>query len=164
MNWEVIGQEIENANIKVVGVGGAGGNAVKHMIENNIEGVEFICANTDTQALSQINCATTIGPSERGGGGQWEVAGGGSAGKKMARAWSSTATKEAPCARLASASRPCCASRSISSRKHPCHAGLAAQSSPSAWPACACRCRRSAWLRSSSSCCACSLASSFIGF
>ena len=59
MNWEVIGQEIENANIKVVGVGGAGGNAVKHMIENNIEGVEFICANTDTQALSQINCATT---------------------------------------------------------------------------------------------------------
>ena len=60
MNWEVIGQEIENANIKVVGVGGAGGNAVKHMIENNIEGVEFICANTDTQALSQINCATTI--------------------------------------------------------------------------------------------------------
>ena len=37
MNWEVIGQEIENANIKVVGVGGAGGNAVKHMIENNIE-------------------------------------------------------------------------------------------------------------------------------
>ena len=40
MNWEVIGQEIENANIKVVGVGGAGGNAVKHMIENNIEGVD----------------------------------------------------------------------------------------------------------------------------
>ena len=36
MNWEVIGQEIENANIKVVGVGGAGGNAVKHMIENNL--------------------------------------------------------------------------------------------------------------------------------
>ena len=52
MNFEVIGQEVENAKIKVVGVGGAGGNAVIHMINHNIEGVDFICANTDTQALS----------------------------------------------------------------------------------------------------------------
>jgi cell division protein FtsZ len=39
------------ANIKVVGVGGGGGNAVKHMISSNVTGVEFICANTDVQVL-----------------------------------------------------------------------------------------------------------------
>ena len=60
MNWEVIGQEIENAKIKVVGVGGAGGNAVIHMINHNIEGVDFICANTDTQALSEANGAISL--------------------------------------------------------------------------------------------------------
>ena len=37
--------------IKVIGVGGGGGNAVKHMLESGIEGVEYICANTDAQAL-----------------------------------------------------------------------------------------------------------------
>jgi cell division protein FtsZ len=41
MNFEVIGQEVENAKIKVVGVGGAGGNAVIHMINHNIEGSRF---------------------------------------------------------------------------------------------------------------------------
>lgn len=40
-----------NANIIVVGVGGGGGNAVEHMVAENIDGVEFICANTDAQAL-----------------------------------------------------------------------------------------------------------------
>ncbi len=40
-----------NAIIKVVGVGGGGGNAVEHMVAENIDGVEFICANTDAQAL-----------------------------------------------------------------------------------------------------------------
>ena len=55
MNFEVIGQAVENAKIKVVGVGGAGGNAVIHMINHNIEGVDFICANTDTQALSMAD-------------------------------------------------------------------------------------------------------------
>jgi cell division protein FtsZ len=44
----------------VVGVGGGGGNAVKHMIENNVEGVEFICANTDSQALSDIQSRTVL--------------------------------------------------------------------------------------------------------
>jgi cell division protein FtsZ len=39
--------------IKVVGVGGAGGNAVQHMINKGVSGVEFICANTDAQALRQ---------------------------------------------------------------------------------------------------------------
>ncbi|RBO81991.1 cell division protein FtsZ [Marinomonas aquiplantarum] len=41
----------DNAVIKVVGVGGGGGNAVRHMLENQLEGVEFICANTDSKAL-----------------------------------------------------------------------------------------------------------------
>ena len=39
------------ANIKVIGVGGGGGNAVQNMIESNLKGVTFICANTDAQAL-----------------------------------------------------------------------------------------------------------------
>ena len=39
------------AVIKVVGVGGGGGNAVEHMVRSNVDGVEFICANTDAQAL-----------------------------------------------------------------------------------------------------------------
>ncbi|NCX75298.1 MAG: cell division protein FtsZ [Proteobacteria bacterium] len=60
MNFEVIGQAVENAKIKVVGVGGAGGNAVIHMINHNIEGVDFICANTDTQALSMADGAITL--------------------------------------------------------------------------------------------------------
>ena len=60
MNFEVIEQEIENAKIKVVGVGGGGGNAVLHMINHNIAGVDFICANTDTQALSATKNAITL--------------------------------------------------------------------------------------------------------
>ena len=42
MNFEVIEQEIENAKIKVVGVGGGGGNAVLHMINHNIAGVDSV--------------------------------------------------------------------------------------------------------------------------
>lgn len=49
-----------SAVIKVIGVGGGGGNAVKHMIESQIKGVEFICANTDRQALTGIDNATII--------------------------------------------------------------------------------------------------------
>jgi cell division protein FtsZ len=41
----------DNAVIKVIGVGGGGGNAVRYMLENRLEGVEFICANTDSKAL-----------------------------------------------------------------------------------------------------------------
>ena len=44
-----------NAVIKVVGVGGGGGNALEHMVAENIDGVEFICANTDAQALGKSN-------------------------------------------------------------------------------------------------------------
>lgn len=49
-----------NAVIKVVGVGGGGGNAVEHMLAENIDGVEFICANTDAQALRASNAKVHI--------------------------------------------------------------------------------------------------------
>lgn len=52
------------AKIRVIGVGGAGGNAVNRMVEENIKGVEFIAANTDMQALnmSQANTRLQLGP------------------------------------------------------------------------------------------------------
>lgn len=48
---ELLGSQLENAVIKVIGVGGGGGNALEHMVHESIDGVEFICANTDAQAL-----------------------------------------------------------------------------------------------------------------
>src|SRR5215467_6982930 len=53
MAFEILETETLGTVIKVVGVGGAGGNAVEHMIRRNVQGVEFICANTDHQALSR---------------------------------------------------------------------------------------------------------------
>jgi cell division protein FtsZ len=50
----------QNATIKVMGVGGGGGNAVQHMVESGIEGVEFLCVNTDVQALKHMSSKTTI--------------------------------------------------------------------------------------------------------
>lgn len=50
----------QNARIKVIGVGGGGNNAVNRMIEEGIEGVEFIAANTDAQALRQSNAGVTM--------------------------------------------------------------------------------------------------------
>ncbi len=50
----------QNAVIKVVGVGGGGGNAIEHMMTGAIEGVEFICANTDAQALKKSSANTLI--------------------------------------------------------------------------------------------------------
>lgn len=49
-----------NAKIKVVGIGGGGGNAIEHMMSENIEGVEFICANTDAQALGKSSARTVL--------------------------------------------------------------------------------------------------------
>ena len=49
-----------NAQIKVIGIGGGGGNAIEHMIQENIEGVEFICANTDAQALNRSSAKHVI--------------------------------------------------------------------------------------------------------
>ncbi|NNG12007.1 MAG: cell division protein FtsZ [Halobacteria archaeon] len=50
----------QNAVIKVIGVGGGGGNAVQHMVEANIDGVDFVCANTDAQALKNMSARTTL--------------------------------------------------------------------------------------------------------
>ena len=50
----------QNAVIKVVGIGGGGGNAIQHMMVGHIEGVEFICANTDAQALKNSSANTII--------------------------------------------------------------------------------------------------------
>jgi cell division protein FtsZ len=67
--FELMDAYSQNAVIKVLGVGGGGGNAVSHMVESGIEGVDFICANTDAQALKstlvktslQIGCNITKG-------------------------------------------------------------------------------------------------------
>ncbi|MFW5330929.1 cell division protein FtsZ [Hydrogenophaga sp. ZJX-1] len=62
MSIEMI--EVEEFNqgtqIKVIGVGGGGGNAVEHMITRGVQGVEFICANTDAQALARSATSRTI--------------------------------------------------------------------------------------------------------
>ena len=67
--FELMDAHSSSAIIKVIGVGGGGGNAVAHMVETGIEGVDFICANTDSQALKgsrvrtslQIGCNITKG-------------------------------------------------------------------------------------------------------
>jgi len=60
MNWEIIEENAGLAKIKVIGVGGAGGNAVIHMMEHDIQGPDFICANTDAQALDRAQGATIL--------------------------------------------------------------------------------------------------------
>jgi len=60
MNWEIIEENAGLAKIKVIGVGGAGGNAVIHMINHEIQGAEFICANTDSQALDRAMGSTIL--------------------------------------------------------------------------------------------------------
>ncbi|MGR9107023.1 MAG: cell division protein FtsZ [Gammaproteobacteria bacterium] len=60
MKFELMDSYGQNAVIKVVGIGGGGGNAVNHMVNTNIDGVEFICANTDAQALKNISAKTII--------------------------------------------------------------------------------------------------------
>jgi cell division protein FtsZ len=49
-----------SAVIKVIGIGGGGGNAVEHMVQESIEGVEFVCANTDAQALKGSGARTAL--------------------------------------------------------------------------------------------------------
>lgn len=58
--FELIDNLPQNAVIKVVGVGGGGGNALQHMVINNVEGVDFICANTDAQALKNMTARTVL--------------------------------------------------------------------------------------------------------
>ena len=67
--FELMDAHSQSAVIKVIGVGGGGGNAVSHMVDSGIEGVDFICTNTDSQALKgsrvrtslQIGCSITKG-------------------------------------------------------------------------------------------------------
>lgn len=58
--FELLDTSQQNAVIKVVGIGGGGGNAIEHMMAGHIEGVEFICANTDSQALKNSSANTII--------------------------------------------------------------------------------------------------------
>jgi len=58
--FELVDNIPQSAVIKVIGVGGGGGNAVHHMINNQVDGVDFICANTDSQALSNLKAKTVL--------------------------------------------------------------------------------------------------------
>ena len=58
--FELMDTQTQTAVIKVIGVGGGGGNAVNHMAAANIEGVDFICANTDAQALENATVKTIL--------------------------------------------------------------------------------------------------------
>lgn len=58
--FELMEDHKEEAVIKVIGVGGGGGNAVEHMVSQTIEGVEFITANTDSQALRNSSATVTL--------------------------------------------------------------------------------------------------------
>ena len=61
MDFDMIETEVQDGTIiKVVGVGGAGGNAVQHMISRGVQGVEFICMNTDAQALKRSSASRVL--------------------------------------------------------------------------------------------------------
>ena len=60
MPFELVDNPTRSAVIKVIGVGGGGGNAVKHMITSGVQGVDFIAANTDSQALGTLQGPTTL--------------------------------------------------------------------------------------------------------
>ncbi|EAT10942.1 cell division protein FtsZ [Oceanobacter sp. RED65] len=58
--FELVDEPQHHAVIKVVGVGGGGGNAVEHMVTNDVNGVDFICANTDSQALKNMSARSVL--------------------------------------------------------------------------------------------------------
>ena len=58
--FEIVDSAPQSAVIKVIGVGGGGGNAVQHMVANDVEGVDFIAANTDAQALKALDARTLL--------------------------------------------------------------------------------------------------------
>ena len=76
MPIEMIEEFDQGTQIKVIGVGGGGGNAVEHMIAQGVQGVDFICANTDAQALNRSNARSLVqlGTSGLGAGSKPEVA------------------------------------------------------------------------------------------
>jgi hypothetical protein len=90
----------QGTQIKVIGVGGGGGNAVEHMIGRNVQGVEFICANTDAQALARSSAHKHIqlGSSGLGAGSKPEK------GRDAARRPRSRSARRSP-------ARTCCSSR-----------------------------------------------------
>jgi len=59
-HFELVESMAPNAVIKVIGVGGGGGNAVAHMVSSSVEGVEFITANTDSQAINNCGAKTQL--------------------------------------------------------------------------------------------------------
>ena len=63
--FELVDNMPQSAVIKVIGVGGGGGNAVRHMMDCDVEGVEFVCANTDAQALRDVDARVAL---QLGGG------------------------------------------------------------------------------------------------
>lgn len=81
MEFEMLESETNGTIIKVIGVGGAGGNAVAHMINRGVQGVDFVVMNTDAQALALARterdptrqhrpwCRREAGHGSRGGGG-----------------------------------------------------------------------------------------------
>jgi len=75
MPIEMIEEFDQGTQIKVIGVGGGGGNAVEHMVTQGVQGVEFICANTDAQALNRSGASSIIqlGTKGLGAGGKPEV-------------------------------------------------------------------------------------------
>ena len=60
MTFKMLETDVDGAVIKVVGVGGGGGNAVNHMVNRGVQGVEFIAVNTDRQALARSLAGRTI--------------------------------------------------------------------------------------------------------
>src|SRR6185295_17151752 len=68
--FEIVDNEVSGPIIKVIGVGGAGGNAINHMIDEGVQGVEFIAVNTDAQVLARNRAPSQIqlGTSGLGGG------------------------------------------------------------------------------------------------
>src|SRR5256885_7032014 len=74
--FEIVDSQVTGPVIKVIGVGGAGGNAVDHMIDQGVEGVEFIAVNTDAQVLSRNKAQNQIqlGTSGLGAGAKPEEA------------------------------------------------------------------------------------------
>jgi cell division protein FtsZ len=58
--FELVDSAPQNAVIKVIGIGGGGGNAVQHMVRKDVEGVDFITTNTDAQALKSLDAKSTL--------------------------------------------------------------------------------------------------------